>query len=861
MRNPQRVGFFVVFGLVFFVYTWTAAPSVSFWDCGEYIATSYILGVPHPPGSPLQVLIRRLFTLIPIGSEMGFRSNLFSILVSSLTAAFLYLSIYEIISRFRSLRTTVEKAMAHASGAVGAIVTSFSFTVWHNAVESESYAPATFLFFFSLWLALTWEKRRKRKLLLLIGYIFGLSVGIHLTPLLAAPGVLVFVLLIRPDVVKDVKFLLIIVLLFFIGTSTYGYLVIRARQNPSINEASPTDFQKLKAVVMREQYGPTEILPRRTQIETGMAVIPASIEQLKIYFKYLSWQWTPHPREDTLGDGTSPRTWVLSKIAIALFLFLTLFGMFACYRINRRIFLIFFVTFFFTSIGLLGYMNLKFSPSDPNPEHQPREVRERHYFFAPSFILFGFFIGMAVYGCWELCGRFKPVAYLILPLAVIPIISNYHSHANRRGNYIADDFGYNMLSSCDDSSILFTNGDNDTFPLWFSQEVKKTKPSVVVCNFSLLNTPWYMKQMKLKGVPMSLTDFQIDNLIAYPVIKDGQPVEGTLIMKDIALRDIITTNTGKSFRPELLLPLKRSTLPKKYRAMLTSELVHPNIYTKLLPREYWMRLPAEYFLPHHEFADLVMKDYEGRLEIYFAVTCAQDNLKGFARYLTMEALVKRLVPDRVEDFDVQKSDSLLNTVFRFRSLFDESVYKDDNARRLISNYVAAYFYLGLAYKHQGNLDAAIATFEVADRFGHNRVLPVEYWLSYLYTEKGELAKAEKRLLQALSDDPSVPLSYMLGKIYLAQNRSEEARELFEQAIKLNAKEPSGYGGLLQLYDETGYAERVTALLDSLPEDPQLVSKLVYLLKTEDREDLAQLVLKRWVATHPRDTSASKLLKQ
>ena len=150
MKQPQWIGFIVVFGCVLSMYLWTAPPTVSFWDCGEYIATAYILGVPHPPGSPLQVLIRRVFMLFPIGSEIAFRSNFFSLLVSTLTAGFVYLSIFEIISRFRKPKTTLEKVMTHASGAMGAAVSSFSFTIWHNSGESESYAPATFLLVFSL---------------------------------------------------------------------------------------------------------------------------------------------------------------------------------------------------------------------------------------------------------------------------------------------------------------------------------------------------------------------------------------------------------------------------------------------------------------------------------------------------------------------------------------------------------------------------------------------------------------------------------------------------------------------------------------------------------------------------------------
>ena len=151
-----------------------------------------------------------------------------------------------------------------------------------------------------------------------------------------------------------------------------------------------------------------------------------------------------------------------------------------------------------------------------------------------------------------------------------------------------------------------------------------------------------------------------------------------------------------------------------------------------------------------------MDDYDGELGVYFAVTCSRENLRGLEPYLRMEALVKRLLPDRGnEEFDVERSDSLLNKVYRYRSIFNPSVYKNVNAKRLVSNYVAAYFYLGLAHKRNGDLARAIKALEAADRFGRDRLLPVEYWLSYLYTENGELDKAEARLLRAVSNNDSI----------------------------------------------------------------------------------------------------------
>ncbi|MCK4308186.1 DUF2723 domain-containing protein [candidate division WOR-3 bacterium] len=83
-KREHLYGFIIIFAVVFGVYLYTVAPSLSFWDCGEYIACAHSLGVPHPPGSPLHVLIRKIFTLIPFGREIGFRANMLSVLGRSI---------------------------------------------------------------------------------------------------------------------------------------------------------------------------------------------------------------------------------------------------------------------------------------------------------------------------------------------------------------------------------------------------------------------------------------------------------------------------------------------------------------------------------------------------------------------------------------------------------------------------------------------------------------------------------------------------------------------------------------------------------------------------------------------------------
>jgi hypothetical protein len=139
----------LVFLISFVVYFRTMAPTVSFWDCGEFIACSYILGVPHPPGTPLFILIGRIFTLIPLFGEIAARVNFISVLTSALTVWLSYLVIVKLVSRWADDSKGMWSRMSrYAGGVVGSLFLGFGKTFWGNAVEAEVYGLALML----IWL-------------------------------------------------------------------------------------------------------------------------------------------------------------------------------------------------------------------------------------------------------------------------------------------------------------------------------------------------------------------------------------------------------------------------------------------------------------------------------------------------------------------------------------------------------------------------------------------------------------------------------------------------------------------------------------------------------------------------------------
>ena len=171
------------------VYILTKAPTLSFWDCGEFIAASYVLGIPHPPGSPVYVLIGRIFSLLPLSADIAVRVNYLSVVSSSFTALFGYLAVTRILRAwFGADRSPLSRAIIYAGGASGALFLAFSLTNWNNSVEAEVYGLAMMLMTALLWLAVVYADKKESstglRVMLLIVYLGFLGIGIHMTTFL-----------------------------------------------------------------------------------------------------------------------------------------------------------------------------------------------------------------------------------------------------------------------------------------------------------------------------------------------------------------------------------------------------------------------------------------------------------------------------------------------------------------------------------------------------------------------------------------------------------------------------------------------------------------------------------------------------
>jgi hypothetical protein len=188
----------IVFIISLITYTLTVEPTASFWDCSEFIACSYKLQVPHPPGAPLFLLLGRVFSLLALGdvTKVAYWVNMLSVVTSAFTILFLHWTIVmigrKVINKPFEELSKEQSYTLLLSGVVGALVYAFSDTFWFSAVEAEVYAMSSFFTAIVVWAAFRWELVENRaeanRWILFIAYLIGLSIGVHLLNLVTLPA-------------------------------------------------------------------------------------------------------------------------------------------------------------------------------------------------------------------------------------------------------------------------------------------------------------------------------------------------------------------------------------------------------------------------------------------------------------------------------------------------------------------------------------------------------------------------------------------------------------------------------------------------------------------------------------------------
>jgi hypothetical protein len=593
--------------VVLLVYVVTLAPTVQFWDAPEYMAAAHSLGIPHPPGNPLFVLLAHVWGLLPLARDYGARINLFAATTSAAAAGFWFL----IAERW--LRPIVPAvAVRRLVAAAGVLAGATAFTVWNQSVVNEKvYTISLLSITVVLWLAIRWADHpapdRPDRLLVLITYLLVLTSANHQMGLLAAPAVLVLILATEPRTLLRPRLLGLALLAAAVAATVYLFLPIRAHFDPYLNEGDPSTWAALKDVLLRAQYGKPALTHRQADLGS----------QLLLWVQYFTWQW-----------GHDLRQGAALALAV-LFGSLGILGARRHWRAERRQAAVMLTLMLTLTIALVFYLNFRYGYSQLADRSLDREVRERDYFFIASFSAWGVWVAMGLATMMEwlteaLAARMPDgarrwrLATPLLAVALVPLLANRLS-APRRGETMARDFAYDLLQSVDPYAIVVTAGDNDTFPLWYAQEVDGVRRDVTVLVTSLGNLNWFLRQMQRRPLP------SFDSTAA-PAL----------------YRDRIWPKPTTPWLGSYYLGARGDSLPQ-YVAVdqpVTGQL--GPIRVSLDPG----RLPQQGYLSRVDLALLhIVRNQLGRRPIYFSNTTASyPERLGFGPYLVTEGLVRHLQP-------------------------------------------------------------------------------------------------------------------------------------------------------------------------------------------------------------------------
>ncbi|MBN1780639.1 DUF2723 domain-containing protein [bacterium] len=961
----------LVFLASFFVYFKTVAPTTSFWDCGEFIASSYILGVIHPPGAPLYLLIGRLMTMLPFFKDIGLRVNMFTVFISAATVFFTFLIIVQLIRRWRGNARNWEDAwIMYGSAAFGALSFAFTDSHWFNAVEAEVYGFSIFFTALVIWLALYWEERSEKPksmlLIFFIFYLFGLATGVHLLNILTFPFVMMIAFFHHNQTVRNLLLLLAVqallpltvYILFFqydpahmgmrmlehqdkawnflkifggiwlvvtlafmynydkkafaawwvlpvlgmIGYSTYLVIYIRAGMHPPINENDPSTWQGMMDYLGRKQYGQESML--LTFMHRKAEFWHYQIQMM--YTRYFGWQF--------IGQGT---TLDYNDRIVEIISFRGLYGipffvgiLGAVHHFKRdwKRALAVLVLFIMTGYAIIIYLN--------QPDPQPRE---RDYSYVGSFFAFALWIGIGMAGALEsifekykelkkwwdkganisvfkestekvknslstfgmiviylflyymsrtqesmnptliitsllvllliigivmvlfilfysdayalyfifknkdaaskdqVVKLFKKVSVTVIALLLVVAVPvnliafNYKTH-DRTGEYVAYDYSYNILETCEPDAIVFTNGDNDTFPLWFLQEVYKIRKDVRVVNLSLLNTAWYIYQLRDEEpkVTLHMSNKAIDevNYIEWETKRVAIPVPGKIRQREMD-KFLESTPPTDGWKPDIQDKIAFDLAP-----------TYPEKNPMVLRVQDWMILK-------------ILNDNMWQKPVYFAVTVANNNMVNLDKYLRMDGLAFKVMPYAVNDrVDTDVLSANILEKYRYRGINDPDVYLNVNILKLLGNYRSAFMKLAQTYNTQGNKSKAAEVFNAMDKAVPPEVVPYPSELTAMYInnvgmQMGAEIDIEKRVEMVIPN-----------RLMSRQERRETA---------------NFYAFGFQMYDRA--QEILEQLVKENPNDMRAQSELYNVYKSSGQYTLAIKFLEQWLLRNPDDPSA------
>ncbi|RCK72853.1 MAG: putative membrane protein [Ignavibacteriae bacterium] len=606
---------------------------------------------------------------------------------------------------------------------------------------------------------------------------------------------------------KMLNIALLSFLLIVLGYSTYTLVLIRANvPNMPMNENDPSNMARLVSYLGREQYGEAPVLQRRYSRE------PMHTPTWQNYSSDMDFMWryqinhmyTRYLLWNYVGvEGDWQDAGVSWKDTLGIPFLLGLLGLYYHFRKDWKMALPFLVLFLIMGVILALYQNQQ----EPQP-------RERDYFYVGSFFVFSMWIAIGLIGIVDFLKKYLKspnlqntanIVVLSVFLFAVPINFlriNWHER-DRSKNYVAWDYSYNILQTCEKDAIIFTNGDNDTFPLWYLQDVEGVRRDIRIVNLSLVNTSWYIKQLKnyephgAKKVPISFTDEQIDNLqpIQWNTRQMSIPVPKEVFQK-FGIADTALINAGK-----ITFTMKPTVSYGQYNLLRVQDIM---------------------------VRDIIMTNKWER-PIYFAVTVSPDSKIGLDEYMWMDGLAWRLKPVKTSPEsgihkDIMEANVLAENVipskepqygYLYRGLNDTTIYFDENITRLSVNYRSGFIRLAIYYQNvEKNPEKALQILHKMDEVIPINGVKFDWRLAAdvmsFYSKLGDKSKQEeyakyleKECWKLINSNQAEISTYynpyrILLEIYEAREDYKKAIDVLNRVLAFYPNDPSIRSRILEL---------------------------------------------------------------
>ncbi len=482
-------------------------------------------------------------------------------------------------------------------------------------------------------------------------------------------------------------------------------------------------------------------------------------------------------------------------------LILGLIGLVYQFKKDPKDLLVLGLLFFFTGLAINFYTN----PPSPQP-------RERDYAYVGSFYVFAIWIAVGVYALFEILRKKAPekisaVLVSIVCLLAVPALmasQNWDDH-DRSDTYTASDFAKNYLNSCAPNAILFTNGDNDTFPLWYVQEVLRYRTDVRVVNLSLLNTDWYIEQMRRKaydadGIPQRLPMKKIrqgtnDYVPIYerPGVKGFRDVDEIIgFVADDSPKSKVGIGQGK--KQVDYIPTKRFKISVDKEKVLANGTVPKDKADRIVDNIEWT-INKNYIMKN----DLIILDIlaanDWERPVYFAITTGADSYLNMTGYFQLEGLAYRLVPYKAQSYDGQTGevvadimyDNLMNK-FKWGGMNENKIYMNENNRRMCMNFRNNFSRLATEYIRLGKNDKAKEVLDKCIDIMPEENVPYNYFMIAIAEDYYKIQDYEKgneiikSLVNLYEDDLEYYTSLKAADKKKLKEEMDRAKYILQQLI-------------------------------------------------------------------------------